>query len=355
MLLYSIRVLTSINLLTMKYTCTHCTYTSNRKYNLERHIALVHETETRAVANDSMSLQNPQANSMDSHSVQPPTMCTKCKRSFSNEFSRKRHETICKGVANPLECHLCHMVFNLASSKCMHLKKCRLRNITTDPQQPSEMDTVSSPSNMNTNTTINNNTTNNITHIHGNQENINNNYIVFNICSSDPIPFEHNQLDNAELLRRIFTNAEFFDALYEFSDKLLTQPQNNIFRKENLARNVSKVLVDSEYRVVPDEQIYYKIARGVSSSALVLTDKHKKKVNLDEQHKKCLQTIQTDCEVGPVGSDDENTNDTKYSKTTKRGIRTVKAVVHDITTRMRENSKTKPEEASCIIASQITT
>lgn len=132
-------ILSTHQLLTMNYPCTQCNYTSKRKYNLERHIALVHNLITMGSTNDSTnstnSLQKTQEdrelttiNSQQSQPVVQTTMCTKCKRDFSNEFSRKRHETICKGVANPLECHLCHKVFACASSKCKHLRKCRIVN-----------------------------------------------------------------------------------------------------------------------------------------------------------------------------------------------------------------------------------
>jgi hypothetical protein len=36
-----------------------------------------------------------------------------------------KHLLICKGVSNPLECHICHRVFSHRASKSYHIKKCK--------------------------------------------------------------------------------------------------------------------------------------------------------------------------------------------------------------------------------------
>lgn len=43
---------------------------------------------------------------------------------MSSKQSLQRHITICKGITNPLECHLCHKVFAFTQGKIKHLKKC---------------------------------------------------------------------------------------------------------------------------------------------------------------------------------------------------------------------------------------
>ena len=51
--------------------------------------------------------------------------CQRCQHSFASAFSLKRHYPTCKGVFNPLQCHLCFRVFANSGNKCRHLKKCR--------------------------------------------------------------------------------------------------------------------------------------------------------------------------------------------------------------------------------------
>jgi len=50
--------------------------------------------------------------------------CEKCTKVLANNKSLKYHINICKGVKNPLECHVCHKHFNTSSAKSKHLKKC---------------------------------------------------------------------------------------------------------------------------------------------------------------------------------------------------------------------------------------
>ena len=78
---------------------------------------------------------------------------------------------------------------------------------------------------------------------------------------------------------------------------------------------------------IMDSMIYYKLARGMSSSALVLTNKNNTKI--DEEYKKSLQQIQMDCELSP--EDAIKDEYTKYSKETKNSINMLKSIVKDVT------------------------
>lgn len=43
---------------------------------------------------------------------------------MSSKQSLQRHITICKGITNPLECHICHKICSTPQTKSYHLKKC---------------------------------------------------------------------------------------------------------------------------------------------------------------------------------------------------------------------------------------
>jgi hypothetical protein len=51
--------------------------------------------------------------------------CNKCNKILSSKYYLKKHLLKCKGVSNPLECHICHKILYDSSSKSNHLKICR--------------------------------------------------------------------------------------------------------------------------------------------------------------------------------------------------------------------------------------
>jgi hypothetical protein len=88
---------------------------------------------------------------------------------LASKITFSRHIKICKGLLNPLECHICHKVFSSKSSKCHHMKLCKINTpAVIDQSQTAEI------INNTTHNTNNNNITNNIT----NNNNIINNIIV---------------------------------------------------------------------------------------------------------------------------------------------------------------------------------
>lgn len=79
--------------------CPHCTYKSEKRYNIERHIQRCHgSADTKAV-------------------------CSKCKKVFSSHYHLKRHLDKCKGIESALECEWCHAVFPYRKALYRHKKK----------------------------------------------------------------------------------------------------------------------------------------------------------------------------------------------------------------------------------------
>ena len=50
--------------------------------------------------------------------------CPLCDKKLSNKKSLKEHTKACKGICNPLQCHICKQVFKYRMEKCRHVKKC---------------------------------------------------------------------------------------------------------------------------------------------------------------------------------------------------------------------------------------
>ena len=153
---------------------------------------------------------------------------------------------------------------------------------------------------------------------------------MFNIYDTDPIPFNDSHIDDKETLNEIFDKDTFMEVFQAYSYKVFENMENRIVKKTNMRQNTSDVYdhTAKRWKQMMDNMIYHKVARGVSSSALVLTNKNK--VQMDRDYRKSLKQIQIDCELSP---DDANKDDeTRYSKDTKNSINMLKSVVKDVTT-----------------------
>jgi uncharacterized C2H2 Zn-finger protein len=320
-----------------------CSYHSDKAYNLTRHTRNVHKNvedpdvqkspeitenvaqitknvaeitknvaqDTKNVAHDTEMLQNENDNKNKEKNIK----CPDCYKTFARKQNLKLHQVTCKKIMNPNECYKCHEIFKNRSTASRHVSKCTFDNT----QQVS---------------TIINNTTNNINNITNNitnnVTNNNNNLIMFNIYDSDPIPFNDSHLDNKEILNEIFDKDTFLEVFQEYSYKIFEKLENRIVKKTNMRQNTSDVYdhTKKRWKQIMDNMIYYKLARGMSSSALVLTDKNK--VSLDNEYKDTLQQMQIDCEVSPEKANKDDY--TKYSQETKNSINILKSVVKDMST-----------------------
>ena len=267
---------------------------------------------TQKVPPESPFLPNDSGNVNDENQFK----CTDCYKFFTTKRSLTRHQECCKKISNSLECHKCHKVFESKPARSRHIGKC-----TYDNTQ--QVSTIINNNINNINNTNINNITNNIS------INNNNNYIVFNIYDTDPIEFKHDHLDNAEILNQIFDKETFSEAFQDYSYRIFDAPENRVIKKTNMRQNSSLVYDHSKlrWREALDTMLYYKFARGISSSALVLTDKND--VIIDQDYRETLQQIQIDCEVSPENANKDEY--TRYSKDTKNSIHMLKSVVKDIT------------------------
>jgi hypothetical protein len=104
------------------FNCLCCEYKSNKKYNLDRHINIKHKNDIDTNKNDIIEDKN-DINTDNNDIIEDK--CIKCNKKLSSKQRLKNHLLICKGVSNPLECHLCHKIYYDSSSKSRHLKKCK--------------------------------------------------------------------------------------------------------------------------------------------------------------------------------------------------------------------------------------
>ena len=288
----------------------------------------INETQNIIPTEPNANIPEPNAN-IPEPNANISKKCDSCNKSFSTKSSLTRHinKNRCKGIKNSLECDICHNIFSFSSALARHRKSCINKQLIV-------VNNTSESDNKVSETTINDNSVNITNNITNNNNTINNNnvtqqYIVFNIYDSDPIEFKHDHLDNAEVLNQIFDKDTFTEAFQDYSYRIFDAQENRALRKTNMRQNTSLVYDHSKtrWREILDNMIYYKFARGISSSALVLTDKND--VTIDKDYRDTLQQIQIDCEVSPDSANKDE--QMRYSKETKNSINMLKAVVKDIT------------------------
>ena len=296
------------------FCCSLCEYKTNKKYNLNRHINGKHKkiflnnanNDYNNLNNTNINLNNTNIDlnntnidlnntnidlnntNIDLNNINIITKCHKCNKKLSSKYYLKEHLNKCKGVINPLECHLCHKLFSFSSSKAVHMKHCKLKN---QNNKINELElTIFEPiidSNMNI-IPINNNFTSceiipTTTQIINNNNNINININTYNINliaynkEDNKIIFDITHITN-EIICKIFTRDES-DAFKYFCDKLFENKNNQLIVKKNLRDNYSKVHIGFNYwEKILDEFIYPKIMSNIAETMINYIEENKGKV-----------------------------------------------------------------------------
>lgn len=130
----------------MLHKCSKCEYMTTLKANLTRHCVRKHciyenpGIENREnfatleenianlegnIAKSGENIANSVENIASNNNEQTTSFqCDKCTKFMSTNITLKKHQEICKGVKNALECPLCHNTFASRQSKSYHLKSC---------------------------------------------------------------------------------------------------------------------------------------------------------------------------------------------------------------------------------------
>lgn len=330
----------------MAHKCQFCDFTSERAYNVKRHTIRRHniqenenvQTVAKNVQNVAKNVQNVVENVQNvvknvQNVVTEKTThyCGKCGKYFCRPCRVSKHEEKCKGVRT-LQCDICNMVFQDRHDKYNHKRygKC-------SPPSPSVTNITNNITN--NNITNNNNIINNNVNI---DQSVKINYISFNTKNNDPIEFHTDHIDDPKILKEIFAEPNFLDMFANYAEAVLSAKENQIVQKQNLSRDHAIVyLMDKDTNVyILDKQIFYKYARGLSTSAMVLSDKHKKKAPLPCDHREYLRDIAIDCEASPCSTYDDE--DLRYSKRTRDAIHIAKVKTHQQT--MKSMNTTNEED-----------
>ena len=239
--------------MSLRYTCKHCGYNTNRKWSFEDHcsrpnacvkrLKRQHVKSTKNNVNPSENNVNPSENNVNPNNKTLNT-CKYCNQFFSTKSYLMKHEKNCNGL-NSLQCPTCKKTFNSREGKYKHMKHVNCELVLTEAQQrikelEEELENEKERRIQAENkckTTVNNNY--NIT-------NNNNNYFdhSINYNNYDNLSLEH---ITKEDIKRLFNNCRMqYPELSEDLTRMILSPKENqcIYLPEGQKSNTCAVMKD---------------------------------------------------------------------------------------------------------------
>jgi hypothetical protein len=243
--------------------------------------------------------------------------CVKCNKILSSKQYLEKHLLICKGVSNPLECHLCHKIYYDSSSKSRHLKLCKETFASSNELSLLTKSSLSLlPSIITTPTTIITAPTT-ITNNSNSNNTININLVMFD-NENNKIDFDTSTI-NKDISYKLRT-IDKHNAFEYFCNKLFENKNNQMIIKKNLKYNYSFVHMGNNiWRNHMDNFIYPIIMSYISETLLSIIDN-----NQDIRPVDLIKYL--DVMATPDGH--SNTNTIYYSKCYKYNISMLKLLVN---------------------------
>ena len=283
------------------FNCEYCSYTSNKKYNLTRHLIRHDHTQFKQTNNETEEVLKNQI-------VIIENKCESCLKSFSTKYNLIRHLKNCKGIILNKKCEYCNKEFKHISTKITHLKTCKFKiNKNKD--------------NVNINVgTINNiNVVNNIT-------NNNINIVVFDPLKIDGSIFKTDHID-LNFLNLILKSAEN-NAVSLYTQKILDNPENHCIVKSNLRSMVSDVHTgQNNWTKYYDIELYPMIIREISNGFQSCISKQNENKKDFKKFNKLIEYLDYFSEDGYCNDD---TISAKIKKEFKEQIQKTKLIFYNL-------------------------
>ena len=269
------------------YFCSLCNYTSNRKYNLQRHIRMVHEqAEMHGGANVKVSGANVKVGGanvkVDEQDLDDNLICVKCYKKYTRKRYLEEHESKCKGTASSLECEKCKNIYASRSSLSQHRKICKGSTtlVTYDPNTS----VASTSTNIQTqNIQTQNNVQNNIQNQHNNNTTITNNVVnVLAFPDEDDQNFDFaTDCITKKVMRRIVKSWRPAISFNKFVSTLLDDPRNRCIRKKGPNVAHSEIHTgDNQWELALDSDVYPVLTHHMTVAALSKIQEFKESMNL---------------------------------------------------------------------------
>ena len=258
------------------FSCKYCTYTSNRKFNLNSHEINKHSKEILNETNKDNNATKMEHNVTDiennvadiEHNVAELSedtnaikkfYCSKCSKEYLTIKHLNNHEEKCIGISI-LTCPKCMKTFTNRHSKSRHIKNnnCKAKSII-HARQPEII------INGNNNTINNNNTTNN-------NNTINNTYIINNYGSE-----RLDYLSNDDMYK-ILTSSNSIPLYIEQKHFNKDFPENHNIMYDDKSKRC-KIKENNKWKTINLSLMSTKLINDNSNSLLVYFNKNKEELN----------------------------------------------------------------------------
>lgn len=283
--------------------CAHCPYTTNRPFNMTRHIQSRHKPVSDHVHKTSDDVYKMSddlyktselvyktsdgvyktSDDQETENTRRIT-CEKCQRTFTRPCRYTEHIETCDGVP-PGHCPICKKYFSNRKTLCSHKKACKPETaLTTCTQAASQI----------VNITINNNIVNN------NSMNVTNNVLSFPDADDGSFTFNTDKISK-EHMKTYVTKWKAEIGFANFMKAVWDDPVNRIVRKSSPNVSYSQVHVgNGKWELAPDKDVYPVMTQFMTIAALDQMKRHEKNlrhmcdefskfVNLVNQDDECMQ------------------------------------------------------------------
>ena len=264
------------------FKCEFCTYFSDRKYNLQKHINNKHITETK----NSKIVKTGQNVTPGGQNVTYQLFCKKCNKVYKTKKRRDFHELKCKGV-DELTCPKCMLSFSNRHHKSRHIKanNCKARSII-HAREPNPQNIINTQNNFN----------NNI------QNNIHNQNIIINSFGNERI----DHITKGEIIKMLRAGIHTIPKYIERKhfDKDFPENNNILYTKENKC----KVLEDNNWQEKDISTLSSKLIKENANVLLLYCENDEIKLSEEIKDEDVLKSIKNKLVVIY-----DNTDNKKYN------------------------------------------
>lgn len=258
-----------------------CSYTTNRKYNLDRHTQTVHVTQGQNVTSQEQFVTK---QSIQGQYVTEPivsvtsdyTKCPHCYKTFSCSKSLNRHIAVCQHTSHPLQCWKCKSMFNNRMAKSRHMKNCIGPIEQSSTEANDQALSIGIQNNCQNQLNIQNQQ-----NIQTQNNNVTNNVVVKfpGFCDED-FDFDREHI-SSKRLNAMWDCSRPEIGFYKYASAILENPKNRYVKKTDAKANHSSIHTgDGEWELALDKDVFPRLTFDMSVSALGAYNDNKKNLKL---------------------------------------------------------------------------
>lgn len=288
-------------------SCSQCKYTTKRKYNLERHIALVHEcnncNDSRIVENGSRFVDNDSrfvdrsSRFVDSihelsSSTINPLKCNECNKIFKYPYLLNRHLQSCSQKKKEVQCSICKVWLSSKASLSNHKHRCKGFQMSCIVDNRDDK-------------IVQNNTITN-SHVNSHNTNITTNNINLLVFPKDGQDFDF-IIDHIkdQVMKQMISHRKPEIGFRQFIGKVLENPSNRIVSKSNVKDRFNKIHVgNGKWEMDTDNAVIPVVAHHMTTAALQKMEDMKRRKAIDDIRMKAKEFIRY---IDLINTDDECT------------------------------------------------